>query len=88
MEIDLDARQKEILVKALDELQYDAADFAIDITALPGESAPGHSALTRLPRKRVTIHRISTNASHEYETYATGSWAAEVLLAVRAGRLE
>ena len=88
MEIDLDAKQKEILVKALDELQYDSADFTIDITALPGESAPGHSALARLARKRVTIRRVSTNASHDYETYATGSWAAEVLLAVLGGRLE
>ena len=88
MEIDLDAKQKEILVKALDELKYDASDFSIDITALPGEAAPGHSALTRLARKRVTIRRISTNASHDYETYSNGSWAAEVLLAVLGGRLE
>ena len=77
----VDARERRVLERALQELGYDPCGF--DIAVSPVSRA---ADITALPRKVVVVSS-SCGSSFCLETYATASWAGEVLVAVVEGKL-
>ena len=83
----VDSKQQDLFVQAMRDLNYDSSDFRIEVVALPGPTGDGR-VFARLPRKRVTLLRLSNDRIHELEAYMDAGWAGELLQAVLSGHLD
>ena len=82
----VDSKQQDLFVHAMRDLNYDPSDFRVEVVALPGPTGDGR-VFARLPRKRVTLLRLSNGRIHELDAYLDDGWAGELLQAVLSGRL-